>query len=139
MRVLKSHPGVFIGKGEETMFTMSDILVALANLPADTSSNSAAIVVVVVVIMVIFAAASSGTSPKKLMKQYYCPHCKRPVTVIAKPTRSVQKLSVSRERQGKTPHPVSQPRVRVLRANAPLQLREGKLYCPYCKKEVVRN
>lgn len=126
-------------KGEKSVLTSSSLFVALASATMDPNTAYILIGVVVVVFLFLLMASSSGTAAKRVVKKYYCPHCNRQINFTAPPGRPVQNQSLSASARGRGNTPHLQPRPVSPRINAPVQRRGGKIYCPYCRKEILGN
>jgi hypothetical protein len=132
--LLELIPDVLTEKGETPMLTISTIAAALANPPADNSSTNTiiGIGIFIVIFFLVVGAVSSGNSAKKLVHKYYCPHCHKQVKYTL-----LQKQSTSSQTgQGKNQRFAQQSRPIVPRINAPVVRRNGKMYCPYCQKQI---
>ena|SRR5436305_12471222 len=112
------------------------ISVAFANTTADPN---AIYVIIGIVILFFIIMASSGTSAKKVVKKYFCPHCHRQINFTASPIRNFQKYPPTARGQGNNLRLSNQLKKIYPRVNAPIQRIGGKMYCPYCKKEIVGN
>ncbi len=116
------------------MLTISSILLALTSTTTE-DPNTIFVVIGIAVVVLLLLLVSLGSPAKKVVKKYYCPHCNRQIDA-APPSAPVK-------RQGKNLRLSSQPVQAYSGSNQkkqkPAQViaRDGKKYCPYCKKKII--